>query len=145
LSQICQQLDIVTMRFAEAKTRIDDRKVLTEPCRNARIHAFGEERRNLGHNVLVFRFVLHGAWFAPHMHQANGNLEISCRRKRAIGSQRENVVDHRCTRRDCFTHHLWLAGIHRNRHIRNRSDCLNDRNHAIELLLLSDAFGTRAG
>ena len=77
------------------------------------------------------------------MHQAHrdrklgGDLECACR------AQGTNVIDHGRAGRYGLAHHPGFTGVHGNWNVRNGANGLDDRDHAIQLLLFADAARTR--
>ena len=74
LSQICQQLDIVLMRLAEAETRVNNNQVFVETRSDAARDALFEERGDVCHDIFIFGPLLHRMGLTKHMHQANRDL-----------------------------------------------------------------------
>ena len=83
--QRAQQREVVRERLAEADAGIERDALRGHARRDRGLGALGEERLDLGHDVVVARVVLHRARLAEHVHEAEVGARLGDHRRHLAG------------------------------------------------------------
>ncbi len=101
-----------------------------------------QECLDLAHDVAITRRPLHGARLALHVHETHRTLGGGRRLQRPRLLERSDVVDQTGARGGGGAHDFRLAGIYGDDDRGLRSQPLDDREDAAQLLFSADVGGT---